>query len=31
MVGGNVSEMWYLLVSFWGIVAAWAVIEGFKG
>jgi hypothetical protein len=30
MFGGDVSEFWYLLFGFWGIVAAWAVIEGMK-
>jgi hypothetical protein len=27
----NALEAWNLLCGFWGIVAAWAVIEGFRG
>jgi len=25
-----VTELWYLLFAFWGIVCGWAVIEGLK-
>jgi hypothetical protein len=30
MFGVDVSELWYLVIAFWGIVAAWAAIEGLK-
>jgi hypothetical protein len=26
----NVNDLWYLIIAFWAIVSAWAVIEGLK-